>query len=190
MGLFNFFKKPRKNKDDGRPNLPSIPSKAKSHDDISITVNVDVDDNDDSYDEKELIKFQKYWNESNQITNEYFDLLERIKRDWSTMYNLHDYTGQIATNLETNCKRSIELFNKWKKVSIKYDQDMPPGAPCYKRLAMLYEKQKKYEESIDVCKEAIHIGVNISDAKPRMVRMIKKAKREPTDEEMKLIESD
>lgn len=140
--------------------------------------------------ELDIETFQEYWERTKPITDEYFELLPKIERDWSVMYNMKTYTGKVADNLEKNCKRSIDLFERWHQIDIEYDQLSPLNVPCLKRLAMLYEKQGDYEKSINVCKIAVDTGVNISDAKPRMVRMIKKARRKPTDEEMKIIESD
>lgn len=51
---------------------------------------------------------------------------------------------------------------------------------------MLYEKQGRYEECINICKKAIGFGV---DERNRMNRMLKKAERKPNEEELKLLDT-
>jgi hypothetical protein len=50
---------------------------------------------------------------------------------------------------------------------------------------MLYEKQGRFEEAVEVCKQAYSIGM---DERSRMVRMIKKAGRNPTQDEQRMID--
>jgi hypothetical protein len=45
---------------------------------------------------------------------------------------------------------------------------------------MLYEKQGRFEEAVEVCKHAYSLGM---DERNRMARMIKKAGRKPTQAE-------
>ena len=42
------------------------------------------------------------------------------------------------------------------------------------RLAMLYDKQGKYNQAIEVCKKAIEIGL---DERPRLTRLLKKQEK-------------
>ena len=74
------------------------------------------------------------------------------------------------------------------KIEQAYGETPPPNAPAFKRLAMLYEKQGRYEESISVCTDALKSGAWGDGMRPRLARMIKKAGRTPTAEEMKLLD--
>ena len=71
-----------------------------------------------------------------------------------------------------------------REIDMKYGESSPTNIPAFKRLAMLYEKQEKFEEAIDICKQACSFGM---DERSRMIRMIKKAGRNPTREELKII---
>lgn len=180
MKLLNIFKK-NKNERNTEAVLPPVPNKLN---------NLSAEEDDFAERKIEIARFQEYMDKTKPITDEYFHLLEKIEADWSVMYNMHSYQGKIAKALENDCKRSIDLYKKWHQIDLEYGEDTPSNVPCYRRLAMLYERQGKYEESINICKETIKARVNISDARPRLVRMINKAKRQPTSEEMELIESD
>ena len=85
-----------------------------------------------------------------------------------------------------NCKNNIEAFKIWKKISEKYKQDSPPCVPAYKRLAMIYEN------AAAVCVEALTMNVTVDDTKAgmkgRLTRMIKKAGRQPSQQEFLLLE--
>ena len=52
---------------------------------------------------------------------------------------------------------------------------------------MLYEKQDEIDKVIQVCKEAIQQG-DVKSMPTRLARIIKKLNREPTEEELTLIQ--
>ena len=128
--------------------------------------------------------FMEYQKALEPISSKYYDLLEKIEKDWSALYNLREYEGTLAHKVEKECIDAINYFEKMHDIDIKYGEVSPQNIPAFKRLAMLYERQGKYESSVNICKQAIHSGM---DERARMLRMIKKAGRTPTDEEMKLI---
>lgn len=128
--------------------------------------------------------FLQYQNEVKSISDKYYSLMDNIQRDWSVLYNLKDYTGKIAHKIEEECFEDIALYNKMREIDMKYGESSPTNIPAFKRLAMLYEKQEKFEEAIDICKQACSFGM---DERSRMIRMIKKAGRNPTGEELKII---
>lgn len=129
--------------------------------------------------------FMEYQKESKPISDKYYALLEKIEKDWSTLYNLKEYTGTLAQKVEKECIDAINYFKKMHAIDIKYGESSPRNIPAFRRLAMLYERQGKYESSVDVCKQAISFDM---DERARMLRMIKKAGRTPTAEEMKLLD--
>lgn len=128
-----------------------------------------------------------YYNYQKAVTEtsrKYYDLMEQIEVKWSVIYNLNDFNSTISSDLEKLCLLDIEYYKKYKSINQMYNQITPSSVPAYKRLAMLYEKQNKYEKAISVCKEACLIGVK---EQTRLSRMIKKAGRKPTNEEIKIL---
>lgn len=128
--------------------------------------------------------FIKYQKEVKPISDKYFSLMQEIESNWSALYNLGDYTGKLAIAIEKKCLEDISLYKKMKQVDNKYGEVSPTNIPAFKRLAMLYEKQGKFEESANVCKQAFSLGM---DERGRMVRMIKKVGRKPNQKELDLI---
>lgn len=128
--------------------------------------------------------FMEYQKEVKPVADKYYTLLEKIEKDWSTLYNLKDYTGTLSQKIEQECLDSIHWFNKMHAIDIKYSETSPKNIPAFKRLAMLYERRSDYERAIDMCKQAISLGM---DERSRMLRMIKKSGRTPTADEMELI---
>lgn len=127
------------------------------------------------------LSYQDYLRESEQIYAMYLSLLEKIQKNWSVLYNTGNYRGEIAKQMESDCIEDIKLFEIIRTVDLRYGQTSPQNIPAFKRLAMLYEKQGKYEDSIIICKKAYSYGM---DERERMARMIKKAGRKPTSEEL------
>lgn len=128
--------------------------------------------------------FMEYQKEVKPVADKYYTLLEKIEKDWSTLYNLKDYTGTLSQKIEQECLDSIHWFNKMHAIDIKYSETSPKNIPAFKRLAMLYERRSDYERAIDMCKQAISLGM---DERSRMLGMIKKSGRTPTADEMELI---
>jgi hypothetical protein len=71
-----------------------------------------------------------------------------------------------------------------RQIDIKYGEKTALNVPAFTRLAMLYEKQGEFEKAAAVCKEACLLGI---DESQRMLRVIKKAGRQPTAEELELM---
>ncbi len=129
--------------------------------------------------------FAQYEKEVEYASAAYFALLQKIQKDWSVLYNTEHYFGMRANDFEKACLRGIDYYKRMREVDQKYGQSTPVNVPAFTRLAMLYEKQEKYEESVLVCKEAISLGI---DERSRMLRMIKKAGRTPTTEEISMLD--
>lgn len=130
--------------------------------------------------------FEEYLVESKDISDAYFELMEKIQKNWSVLYNSKDYFGPLAVEIEQDCIKDIAYYEKMLKINKKYKQSTATNIPAFRRLAMLYERQGKYEESIEVCRKACSFKM---DERARMERMIKKAGRQPTTEEIKIISS-
>ena len=124
--------------------------------------------------------YARYQNEVTPVWNKYFDLMNKIERNWSVLYNSKKYTGRLAVTFENDCLNDIAYFKKMYEIDLKYGENPPPNIPAFRRLAMLYEKQERFEEAVAVSEEALLYGM---DERSRMLRMIKKAGRSPSSEE-------
>ena len=130
-------------------------------------------------------KYERYLKEVDAVADRYFTKMQEIEQDWSVMYNLKDYTGIRAESFEKLCLTNIADYKEMRKIDRKHGEKTATNIPAFKRLAMLYEKQGRYEEAVKVCKQAYSLGM---DERSRMVRMIKKAGRNPTQEEQRIID--
>ena len=130
-------------------------------------------------------EFEKYQKEVKVVSDHYYNLLDLIKREWSVLYNLNSYNGKQAKEFEKMCLTAIGYYAEMRKIDLKYNEKTPLNVPAFTRLAMLYEKQGEYEKAAFVCKEACALGI---DERSRLIRMLKKAGRTPTTEEISLIE--
>ena len=129
--------------------------------------------------------FERYQKEVKPFSEPYFACLALTEKNWSVMYQSKDYNGTVAGTIETDCITAIAYYKKMKEIDEKYGEKTPTNIPPFKRLAMLYERQKRYEDCIRICKEAYQYGM---DETGRMKAAIKKAGRTPTAEEAALIE--
>lgn len=136
--------------------------------------------------ESEIEKYQRYQKEVEAVADKYFSLMVEIQKNWSVLYNLQDYTGNLARKFENMCFDDITYYKEMRSIDAKYGEKTPLNVPAFTRLAMLYEKQGKIEESVSICREAIKLGM---DEKARLIRMIKKAGRTPTAEELSLLDN-
>ena len=130
-------------------------------------------------------EFEKYQKEVKAVSDHYYYLLPLIQREWSVLYNLNSYNGKQAKEFEEMCLNAIGCYIEMHKIDLKYNEKTPLNAPAFTRLAMLYEKQGEYEKAAFVCKQACALGI---DERSRLIRMLKKAGRAPTTEELSLIE--
>lgn len=133
-----------------------------------------------TFDISETDSYTNYLSAVRPVSNKYYSQVEKIQSDWSVLYNLKDYTGPLASKFEDDCYDNINSYIEMKTVYEKYKQTIPTNIPAFRRLAMLYEKQERFEEAVDICRKACSFGM---DERSRMVRMIKKAGRTPTAEE-------
>ena len=133
-------------------------------------------------DESEI--FSKKCERLKPFEDNYYSLMEQIQNNWSKLYKSKDYHGELAENMEKDCLQDIQYYKELWNEEEKYETPDVRSVPAFTRLAMLYEKQGRYEECINICKKAIGFGV---DERNRMNRMIKKTEREPNEEELSLL---
>ncbi len=137
--------------------------------------------------ESETEKYVRYQKEVNKVANAYYTQMKKIQEDWSTLYNFGAYTGFLAERFEKLCLTNIANYKEMLRIDQKHGQKTATNIPAFKRLAMLYEKQGRFEEAVEICKQAYSLGM---DERNRMVRMIKKAGRTPTQEEQRIIDKE
>lgn len=105
-------------------------------------------------------KHMKHEKEFRPVFNKYYDLINKIETKWSTVYHSKDYTCKLACEIEKECYEAIKLFGKLREIDLKYGETPMSGSKVFKRLAILYERQKNYEKSIAACKLACNLGIN------------------------------
>lgn len=93
------------------------------------------------------------------------------------------------------CKKDIELFPKFKEAWIKCEVTKEEKAagytfnlriPSFERLAIIYEKQGKIDEAIEICKKAIEYGLHDRTKggfQGRLNRLYKKQTKNSSKEE-------
>lgn len=117
----------------------------------------------------------------NPYIQRYYDGIDSIESMWSVMYNMKIVNGEKADLFEKKCKENINLLYQMLDVDKKNGRsgEMPPHVPTYVRLAMLYEKQGRFEDGINICVEAIKVGATSDGSKGKMygrlARLIKKS---------------
>lgn len=132
-------------------------------------------------------KHMKYETELRPVFNKYSELLEFIKHQWSDLYKSKDYNSKLAAKIEQECYKAITYYEQIRNIDKRHNQPMMNGSPAFTKLALLYERRGDYEKGIEVCKMATKAGMYEIG---RMKKLIKKAGRTPTDEEIKLINNE
>ena len=188
MGLFDLFRK-------GKPNgfVPNL-RKTEYENWITFVVMGGTSEEWEALKKKnrwkfkvdEVANFERFEKEFRPAWNRYYAMSQKLKTDWSVIYNRKEYCGKLAERFERDCRATIAAYKRVSAIEDKYRKDHLTSVDAYNRLAILYERQGEYEKSVAVCVEAIKLG-NFEDMKRRLDRMIKKAGRTPTPEELELI---
>ena len=118
-----------------------------------------------------------------KLSEDYYKNLPSIDSMWSVLYNLKDFTGKNAEQYEKFCLKNIATFKQiYDDFCVPYHTTEFTCVPAYKRLSMLYEKQKKYQEAALICIDAIQHGAineygdgGTGKMYARLARMAKKA---------------
>ena len=112
--------------------------------------------------------------------------MDKINAEWSVVSNLKKFDGKAAMALESHCIENIQQFKKYSEYEATRGGEPVHKVPAYIRLAMLYEKQGRFEDGINVCADAIKSGAYEDGTKGKMygrlARLIKKSGIEVNDE--------
>lgn len=148
----------------------------------------------DPYYNYSFAETQAYIEQQNAVrpySEKYYKGMEEIESMWSVLYNLKITSGEKVDLFEQKCKQNIIDFYNMIAVHQKYDSNFSIShVPAYVRLAMLYEKQGRYEEGINICVEAIKAGATTDGNKGKMygrlARLIKKSGLSVDEETLQL----
>lgn len=147
----------------------------------------------DQYDEemRKYYAFSRVEEKYKALVQHHFDLIEKIGMAYTVANNLKlpnspemDYVIQL-------CKEDIALADQYKQywdecnATGYWDNGSMRSLPEYssfKRLAIIYEKRKEYDEAIAVCQRAIELGYfrdgTEGQMPGRIARLIKKKGQE------------
>lgn len=121
-----------------------------------------------------------------------YDLLTKIREDYSVINSLSSFDSELADRLIDNCATTIIFETKLKDKREYYENrkfDISEGA---KILAMVFEKRGEYDNAAAVCVMATENGFPADGTKGgmrgRLARMIKKGNLSITDEMKKILE--
>jgi len=101
-------------------------------------------------------------------------------------YKFRD-TESGLNNTILYCKKNIELIKEHKEELLDYFSSIPnfgrkfPAIDCFRYLAIIYKNEGKVDKAIEVCQEAISLGVNADSQnisyKNRLEKLIKRKKK-------------
>lgn len=126
------------------------------------------------------------WQEHHNDTAPFFEMMEDIEKKYSILTNIDSgFESNAADVLLSLCYENIRmkkwLDQKWQGYEHHYIYTY-----AYQRIAMIYEKQGKYDLAAQACVDAINDGFirdRTSGGMPgRLARMIKRGKLEITPE--------
>lgn len=132
--------------------------------------------------------FQAWHDQEHQdYLREYYALIEEIESDYSVFIN--GMGGENAgEKLEEKCLRGMMLFTALVQSWQKYQRQIPPSSPPFKRLSMLREKKGDYIGAAMVCIQQMRLGAFGDSTKAgmrgRLARLIKRGKLENDQEIM------
>lgn len=136
--------------------------------------------------QKELENWETFY-DYGEIWDAYLKHMHRIEKEWSKLTKSKAFISDAAIDFEQYCEKNISEAHRIYELEKSRKSPSPPNMPVFTRLAMLYEKQERYDDAIRVCADALKIGTININMPNRLLRMIKKAGREPTKYELNLV---
>lgn len=100
-------------------------------------------------------KREELWNAP--VVRRHYDLLDQEGILYSKVHKSGDYHSSDAYHFEVICKEDISLAEEFVRLYKSHGQ-IVPRYPCFKQLAIFYEKQGNYHLAVTVCEEAIRLG--------------------------------
>lgn len=133
----------------------------------------------------EWFKKKEYYSVAKKILNEGEKIIKQSKDVLDLHYFCLSAIRVYYANREEDeealnkaieyCKLQISLAEKVKKALKKeYSSHSLPCHTGYQQLAIIYEKQKLYDQALDITREALELGWNEKDCVKRIERLEKK----------------
>lgn len=148
--------------------------------------------------EKLACSNDKGLNTSNSSNAKYREIIDKhftYNHYIELYYKQRDKGPEYLEKCIEYCKKDIELFPKFKDAWIKCEVTKEEKAagytfnlriPSFERLAIIYEKQGKIDEAIEICKKAIEYGLHDGTKggfQGRLNRLYKKLTKNSSKEE-------
>ena len=121
-------------------------------------------------------KKQRTEDHINKLNKTYFDKRAHVITGWNGVKD----TNNIADlrNYEKICMDNIRQFYSWIQAAEKQSGfKRPTQADAFKYLAMLYEKQERFQEAVAVCQDAISVGITDDGTKGGMPARLERMSR-------------
>lgn len=112
--------------------------------------------------------------EYDEVMDRYFETSGKIENLASVLYNLKIKDGPKMDELISLCYQNIDQWEEAKAMWLKFDETLPKDCEGFSRLAIIYDQQKKYEECLKICMQAIDAGLQKQRYNTRIARLIKK----------------
>ena len=120
---------------------------------------------------KILCEGEKIYYQSKDVLDLHYFCLSAIQ----IYYANRDVDEEAFDKAVEYCERQISIAPQVKKVLKKaYPSHTLPRHTGYQQLAIIYEKQKKYEQALRITYEAQEQGWNVEDCEKRIERLKKK----------------
>lgn len=138
------------------------------------------------------------------LVDRHYKLMEEIGVAYTVANNLSLPNSAEMECVVNLCKKDIELAEGFKQYWSEHNQAMIrtefcdsadisnalPNYPSFKRLAIIYERQKRYDEAIAVCQRAIYLGFSNDGTEGQMPGRIARLLRKKGKTAVKLPEAD
>lgn len=128
--------------------------------------------------------FSQIQNKYKTVLKEHYDNLEKIGMLYTVANNLTLPNSPQMEQVINLCLKDISIAPLFKEycLEIKKFQTNPtnalPNYESFKKLSIIYEKQKNYDKAIDICRQAIDLGYILDGTTGQMIgrlaRLIKK----------------
>ncbi|MFC6954073.1 tetratricopeptide repeat protein [Halorubellus litoreus] len=105
--------------------------------------------NEGDYDFAEMVLLTALEREDGSATSTHFTYNELI----DVYYKQRDSREDAIEKCVECCEKDIQIADEFVR-----EFGEVPRIPAFKRLAIIYEKQERYEEALDVCDKALEIG--------------------------------
>ena len=105
----------------------------------------------------------------------HFGLMERYEKAYSTALKT-GIDSRLMESVVQMAKEDIALSSGIKDYCEAIGDPLYT-LPAYKRLVIIFEKQKKYDEAIDICEASIRIGNHPDEFRERKSKLLEKKRR-------------